>query len=108
MATLGAYETMEGKVGGRTAPFCVFRAGLRRKGLGEEAVAQVSGGQQDVPSEDKRAEELQGETPSGWERALGMSKAACPCPTEFSAADTLPAWDSPGALPVSPETFSCS
>lgn len=52
---------MEGKAGGRTAPFCVFRT--ERKGLGEEAVAQVSGGQQDVPSENKRAEELQGENP---------------------------------------------
>lgn len=43
-------------------PHPVF-SGQRRKGLGEEAVAQVSGGQQDVPSENKRAEELQGENP---------------------------------------------
>lgn len=79
-ATLGAYETTEGKVGGRTAPFCVFRAGLRRKGLGEEAVAQISGGQQDVPSEDKRVEELQGENPFCLGKGPGGEQSSLPLP----------------------------
>lgn len=115
-ATVGAYETMEGRRGSPTLGFQgrTEKEGSAGRGSCPRLTARLVQGLIALTQRARGLGRCRERIPSGWGRAPRVSRVAHPSPTVSSAVDTLPAWGSSGDLSVSgqfcvsPETFSYS